>query len=217
MPPDQTPFSIAVTGHRDLRPQDLPALREEVANVFTTLRDQMPGRRLTLLSGIAEGADQLVADEALENGVQLTAVIPMPLEIYRDQMPPIVQQRLNELYALADSRVFLPLEGRTPDLLKTSEEARARGYEALALYLVGNCQALIALWDGRRSDKVGGTCRVVNYARFGSDPAGAQSVESHCQAVYHILTPRLSHPGPAQPIHTSLLACRSDPALLGRL
>ena len=207
MTSEPKPFSIAVTGHRDLRPQDLPALRHEAANVFKILRDQMPGRPLMLLSGIAEGADQLVAEVARENGVLLTAVMPMPFDIYREQMPPAAQQKLDDLYALADSRILLPLDGRTPDKLRKSEEARAECYEALAYYLVRNSQTLIALWGGRPSNKAGGTCRVVNYARFGSDPAGAQHVESHCECVYHVMTPRLSKPASAEQIRTSALKC----------
>lgn len=206
MIPEQTPYSIAVTGHRDLRPQDVPALRQEVANVFKTLRDRMPGRPLILLSGVAEGADQLVAEVARENGLLLTAVIPMPLDIYREQMAPVAQEKMDELYSLADSKVLLPSVGRTREELSTSEAARADCYEALALYLVRNSHALIALWDGRRSDKAGGTCRVVNYARFGADPAGAQRVESHCEAVYHVMTPRVRDKGPAEPIRTVVLA-----------
>ncbi len=203
----QTPFSIAVTGHRDIRPQDVPALRQQVANVFKTLHDRMPQRPLQLLSGLAEGADQLAAEVAVENSVSLSAIIPMPFDIYREQMPPVAQQKLDRLYALAHSRLLLPLDGRTPDELRSNEQTRAESYEALALYLVRNSQALIALWDGHPSDKAGGTCRVVNYARFGSDPAGAPHVESHCEAVYHVMTPRLSDPSPAEEVRTTALDC----------
>jgi hypothetical protein len=212
MTSDQTPFSIAVTGHRDIRPQDVPALRREVANIFEILRRRMPGRPLKLLSGIAEGADQLVAEVAHENRLLLAAVIPMPLDTYREQMSPAAQQKLDQLDALADSRILLPLDGRTADELRASEQARAQCYEALALYLVRNSHALIALWDGHRSDKAGGTCRVVNYARFGSDPAGAHNVETHCEAVYHVMTPRLSNPAPAPEIRTSVLEPLPPPA-----
>ena len=207
MTPESIPFSIGVTGHRDIRPQDIPALRAEIANVFSSIRQQSPGSALVLLSGLAEGADQLVAEVAHENGVLLTAVIPMPLDIYRQQMPPAAQHALDRLYALANSKVLLPLNGRASDQLRTSEEARAECYEDLALYLVRNSQAMIALWDGQRSDKVGGTCRVINYARYGSDPAGGGDVESHCEAVYHIMTPRLSNAEPAEPIQTTMLEC----------
>ena len=203
----QPPFSIAVTGHRDLRPEDLPALCREVTTIFESIRSRVPGRPLTLLTGLAEGADQLVAEVAQQNGVLLTAVIPMPLDIYAAQLPPQAQQQLETLYAGANSIFRLPLDGRTPEQLKNSETARAECYESLAIYLVQHCQALIALWDGRRSDKVGGTCRVVNYARFGCDPAGAQHIESHCEVVYHVMTPRLSSKEAVGPVCTTVLDC----------
>jgi len=202
-----TPFKIAITGHRDLRPQDLPALRREVGSVFDSLRVQMPGHPLMLLSALAEGADQLVAEIALDHGVQLAAILPMPLDIYRDTMPPEQQQKLDRLYALADVQITLPLEDRTLDHLRSSEESRAASYESLAHYLVGNSQALIALWDGRPSDKPGGTCRVVNYARSGKTPGSMQPVVSHCEVVYHVMTPRVSNGNATDEVQTTKLNC----------
>jgi hypothetical protein len=204
--PSPAPYVIAVTGHRDLRPQDVAALREEVRKVLVEIRIRMGSTPLLLLSGLAEGADQLVAEVALELGVPVGAVIPMPLDIYRVQMPEEAQKKLDELLARAEIRVELPLEGRTPEQLRTSNDALAACYEALALFLVRHGQALIALWDGKHSDKPGGTCRVVQYARFGATESG-EKVETHCEVVYHVVTPRLSGKGPAEEVRTVTLAC----------
>jgi hypothetical protein len=207
--PSPAPYVIAVTGHRDLRPQDLAALREEVRKVLVGIRSSVGGRSLLLLSGLAEGADQLVAEVALELGVPLGAVLPMPLDIYRVQMPEAAQKKLDELLALAKMRVELPLEGRTPEQLRTSNDALAACYEALAIFLVRHGQALIALWDGKHSDKPGGTCRVVQYARFGATERG-EKVETRCEVVYHVMTPRLSGEGPAEEIRTVTLERRAN-------
>jgi hypothetical protein len=204
--PSPAPYVIAVTGHRDLRPQDLAALREEVRKVLVGIRARVGSTPLLLLSGLAEGADQLVAEVALEVGVPLAAILPMPLDIYRVQMPEEAQKKLDHLLAQAEMRVELPLEGRTPEQLKTSNDALAACYEALALFLVRYGQALIALWDGKPSDKPGGTCRVVEYAGFG--PSGsAEKVETRCEVVYHVVTPRLSDQGPAEEVRTVTLEC----------
>jgi predicted RecB family endonuclease len=202
--PSPAPYVIAVTGHRDLRPQDVGALREAVRKILVGIRSRVAGRPLLLLSGLAEGADQLAAEVALELGVPLGAVLPMPLDIYRVQMPEAAQKKLDELLALAKMRVELPLEGRTPEHLRTSNDALAACYEALALFLVRHGQALIALWDGKHSDKPGGTCRVVQYARFGATESG-EKVETRCEVVYHVMTSRLSGKGPAEKIRTVTL------------
>jgi hypothetical protein len=202
-----SPLCIAVTGHRDLRPADLPTLRKEVAAVFKTLQELDRSKPLMLLSALAEGADQLVAEVALEQGIAVRAVLPMPIDIYRDQMPPDVQINLDRLRVRVDASITLPLGNLSLAQLRSSEEARATSYEALAHYLVGHCQVLIALWDGLPSDKPGGTCRVVNYARFGVAPCHSESVPSTCTAVYHILTPRLSNRESVGEVHTTLLDC----------
>ena len=59
--PSLVPFVVSVTGHRDLRSQDLDSLRHEVRSVFSGFRKRMPSTPMILLSGLAEGADQLVA------------------------------------------------------------------------------------------------------------------------------------------------------------
>jgi hypothetical protein len=206
------PFVIAVTGHRDLRPQDLGALRDEVRTVLAGLRSGMPDTPLLLLSGLAEGADQLTAEIALEQGVLLAAALPMPLDIYRVQMPEEAQKELDKLLALSKVKIELPLEGRTPEQIRTNKDAQAACYETLALFLVRHGRALIALWDGRHSDKAGGTCRVVQYACFGALTGSGQRVESGCEVVYHVVTPRVSDKGTPEKIRTVKLGCGSHQA-----
>jgi hypothetical protein len=196
------PYVVGVTGHRDLRPQDLAALRHEVTGVLETIRKQAPGCPVVLLSGLAEGADQLVAEVALEVGVLLAAVLPMPLEIYRTTMPEPAQKRLDDLLLRANFTITLPLDGRTIDQIRDSDDAQAACYEELAVFLVRNSQALLALWDGKPSEKLGGTGRVVRHA-----VAETRHSASQCRVVYHVMTPRLSGKGPAAPVATTTLAC----------
>jgi hypothetical protein len=211
------PYVIAVTGHRDLRPGDVPQLRAAVREVLTDLRGRTQ-QRLLLLSGLAEGADQLAAEVALDEGVLLAAAIPMPLDIFREQMEPAGQRELERLMGLSAVEIFLPIAGpagqagRTEEAVRTSEEARAECYETLARYLVRQGRALLALWDGQPSEKLGGTCRVVQYARFGRADAAAERVESNCEAVYQIVTPRVSGTGAAPEIQTIVLPCEPGPA-----
>lgn len=201
------PFVMAVTGHRDLRPQDLGALRQEVGKVLAEVRGRMPTTPLLLLSGLAEGADQLAAEVALEQGVLLAAALPMPLDIYRVQMPEEAQEKLAKLLALSEVTIELPLEVRTLEQIRTNQDVQAACYEALAHFLVRHCQALIALWDGRYSDKAGGTSRVVQYACFGALTANAERVQSPCEVVYHVMTPRVSDDGPPEEIRTVTISC----------
>src|ERR1700730_6446419 len=89
---DRLPLVIGVTGHRDLRDQDLRRLEEEVASIIGKLKSEYLGGSsggekseppIIVLSRLAEGADRLVAKVALANGAELIAPLPMPAEEYR--------------------------------------------------------------------------------------------------------------------------------------
>src|SRR4051812_43807947 len=81
--PDRLPLVIGVTGHRDLRDQDIPRLEETVAAIIDGLRHDYLGRGgetpIIVMSSLAEGADRLVARVALAQGARLVAPMPMPV------------------------------------------------------------------------------------------------------------------------------------------
>ena len=183
--------------------------------MLSRVRSHVPDRPLLLLSALAEGADQLAAEVALEQGITLAAVLPMPLDIYRVQMAEESLMMLDKLLALSDVEIAISLGSDTLEQISTSMDARAQCYEALARYLVCHADVLIALWDGRESEKLGGTCRVVQYARFSRAPGAKEIVESQCETVFHVITPRVSNKRPAQDIQTVTLACETHevPAL----
>jgi hypothetical protein len=173
-------FTVGVTGHRDLRPADVPMLEAAVRAVFDDLRHHRPATRIVLLSALAEGADQLAARVALACGVPLIAVLPMPKRFYRSTLDGPSREPFDELAAQASEVIELPLGSVTLGELAASGAARAERYDALAVYLVKHSQALIALWDGVASEKKGGTAQVV--AGMREDGRGS---------VHHILTRRL--------------------------
>ena len=51
------PIVIGVTGHRDLREQDIQMLRELVSNKLKQLMIQYPNSEFVMLNSIASGAD----------------------------------------------------------------------------------------------------------------------------------------------------------------
>src|SRR5258708_20873104 len=90
--PDRLPLVIGVTGHRDLRDEDVPKLEAEVAAIIAGLRlDYLEGDSETpiiVLSALAEGADRLVARVALAQGARLLPPLPLPPQEYcRDFEP----------------------------------------------------------------------------------------------------------------------------------
>ena len=60
------PFIVAVTGHRDLVPEEIPIIRSRVRDCLFSLRYEYPSRIIVVMSSLADGADRLVAEEALQ-------------------------------------------------------------------------------------------------------------------------------------------------------
>ena len=150
----------------------------------------MPSTPLMLLSALAEGADQLVARVALSSGVQLSAVLPMPVAIYRPTLDESAQEPFDALIAQASVVIDLPLGGATAEQLAISADSRVDRYEALAVFLVNHSQALIALWDGVPSEKKGGTAQVVRYMLEGAPDTSEKRPPA--RPVYHVQTARLT-------------------------
>lgn len=208
------PLVIGVTGHRDLRPEDERLLRDEVVKVFDEIRCRYlkgsPNGRLDdldtpviLLSALAEGADRLVTEVALQQGAILIAPLPMEENEYRaDFRPPMAlhpnaEAEFDRLLGQAFARIEMPYRaGSARALIQTDENRRAEQYQDVGLYIASHCHVLIALWNGDAADrKPGGTAEVVSFKRDGIPMALSRSMRtaldgSEIGPVIHVVTPR---------------------------
>ena len=190
--PPKPPFAltVGVVGHR---PRDLakdppngevPAPREErlkkieddvsaalkvIKNAATQSREDYAAYFcqepvLTLVSALAEGADTIAADVALDLGYELDAPLPFAREDYESDFETAkAKANLNRL--LGRARRVLELPGRRSSAAGTVEDSRIeanRAYEAAGLtvlsqsgYLVGN-MGWFALAGTRRYCRNGG-------------------------------------------------------------
>ena len=115
--PDRLPLVIGVTGHRDLRDQDVAKIEQQVAAVIAGLRRDYLGddgeTPIIVLSALAEGADRLVARVAIAHGARLIAPLPMPLDEYRRDFEPGLKAGnmadFDALFAQAIAAPVMPL------------------------------------------------------------------------------------------------------------
>jgi hypothetical protein len=117
-----------------------------------------------VLTPLAEGAGQLVAKVALGLGLQLIVPLPMPRDLYLEGFASDAgRQEFNRLIDQAE--VFeLPLAaGNTREAIERPGPARDKQYAQLGIYLSGHCHLLLAIWNGKQSDQLGGTAQVVHY------------------------------------------------------
>ena len=162
---------VGITGHRDLRDEQLPGLRAQVRDFFLGLRRGYPGLPITLLSPLAAGADQLVTEVARELAIRVVAVLPVPATMYyADFEDPGARATFDQ--QLADADVMeLPLRPATDaNAISHAGHARDLQYAQAGIFASSHCHILLALWDGEPSGLLGGTAQVVSFHLQGSMP-----------------------------------------------
>jgi hypothetical protein len=208
-------LSIGIAAHRDLVDAELPGLEISLRAFFNELRADFPRLNIKLISQLAEGGDQLAARIAIEMGFRLTTVLPMPQSEYeRDFSTPGEVTKFRELLQRSDSVIEVPHE--TPsdlDLIssETTDDptisfARNRQYARAGIFTSNHCQILLALWDGKRGEHLGGTGSVVHYhltsvmEGFDDDDAPASLLsDDENDMAYHIVCSRNRPGGTPEP------------------
>jgi hypothetical protein len=155
-------LTVGVTGHRNLVAAEIPALKQKVREFFLRLRAEYPDLTLQLITPLAEGADRLVTDVAVDLGVELLIVLPMPQTEYEKDFSS--QQATEEFRGTVDAARVIQLPAVSPDKATAGIlSSRQRQYAQLGVFVSNHCQVLLALWDGKETREVGGTAGVVNY------------------------------------------------------
>lgn len=154
---------VGVSGHRDLHPDDITRLREAVTDFVHQLKAHLPNTELRLIVGMAEGADLLVAQEALDLGVPVEAVLPMPLDHYAADFDAETLACLTELLRHPQVRC-VELSADAAAGAPVGPHSRAQRdamYANLTDTLIRRSSLLLALWDGQPSPLPGGTADTV--------------------------------------------------------
>jgi len=204
------PLVVGVTGHRDLRADELPGIRQRVRALFLELRERYPLRKLRLLTPLAEGADRLVAEEALALDVEIRVVLPMPRDLYyADFGSESSIAEFNALYRRASDVLTLPLARNHPlDAIREPGPARDLQYAQAGVFLSAHCHILLALWDGKMSGKLGGTAQVVRFHHHDIMPGYSTRsvatqqmlIDDESDLIYHVVCSREGPDGvPAEP------------------
>ncbi|HEY6327638.1 MAG TPA: hypothetical protein VIW73_14120 [Candidatus Cybelea sp.] len=207
------PLLLGVVGHR-LLPDPSDELRRVVRVLLDGFRARYAATPIVLLSALAEGADRLVAREALDAGFSLVVPLPMPREEYeKDFVTPESLAEFRALLSRASASFVVP--PAAPEIFAD----RSALYANCGAYIARRSFELIALWDGEDSTKTGGTAEIVGF-RLDGIPTPYVSEEhaydpSVCGPVIHVLTPREAVGAGVRPYEVTMVYPRSaliDPA-----
>jgi hypothetical protein len=166
-----TPLVIGVTSHRNIPAREVESIRRRVRDLLAQFQQQFPHLPLVVLSALAEGGDQWVAQEGLECGARLIAPLPLPREIYAQDFTDAATRAAFDSLCERAHVIQLPLlPGHTLIDIAQSGVERNRQYAQAGAFVARHCHLLLAIWDGKTSDKLGGTAQVVDYYLGGAMP-----------------------------------------------
>ncbi len=162
---------VGVTCHRNIPERQIEPIRQRVRDFFLGLRDDFPALPLTVLSALAEGGDQLAAQVALDVGARLVVPLPMPRQMYAgDFSGPAGRDGFIALCEQAQTIDLPLLPGSSMASIASSGLDRDLQYAQAGVFIARHCHILLAIWDGRPSDLLGGTAQVVAYHCNGNMP-----------------------------------------------
>lgn len=188
------PFVVGMSGHRD--PRNISDVSKRCKQVFEYINSNSLSTPKILLSGMADGADQIAVKAALEADWQVIAVLPMPREEYLNDFDELGQERLKKLLDSCMQIIELPLvqaEQIDPDVL----EPRQQQYRNLGAFMIRHSQLMVLCWDGDDSLQAspGGTLEVGRNCKKGVESDGESRLQP-LRTVDTILVPTARVSGP---------------------
>src|SRR5690348_6228227 len=215
-----TPLVIGVTSHRNIPAREVERIRARVRDLFAQWRREFPHSPLVVLSALAEGGDQLVAEEGLACDARLIAPLPLPRDLYeRDFTDAATRAAFDALCAQAHVIQLPLLPGHSPGDVAQPGRERDRQYAQAGAFVARHCHLLLAIWDGKINDRLGGTAQVVQYFLGGAMPGhierrrGAQRYQlggSDERLVCHLVCSREEQDGaPEAPLRPGQIIWRT--------
>ena len=144
---------IGVSGHRSYNDEATVTSMTDSVLERVLADDAAP----TVVSNLAAGADQLVAELVLNRiGAILEVVLPLPVDDYGDDFTtPDSLRHFTDLLVKASSVTVID---------QIPGESRESAYARAGQAIVDACDVLVALWDGQPARGQGGTAEMVQYA-----------------------------------------------------
>jgi len=176
-----TPIVLGATGHRDIAESDHGILKKAICDELQKIAKQCVHSPLILVSGLAEGADRLLALCALECGWHIAAILPLSQSEYEKDFAS--QDSIDEFRKLLSECVWV----------KSLDEKHGRPecYRQMGFELAKQSQILISVWDGHHENGPGGTAEVIRNFRQGLPMA--RPLLPDAGPVIHVLARRSVH------------------------
>lgn len=144
--PMRASAKVGVTGHQQREGLDWVWVREQIRDVLSSA-----GPFIEALTSLAVGTDQVFAEEAIRLKVSLTAVIPFA-----------GYERCFDGAGLTAYRGLLAASQQHKVLDTAGDEQQS--FLAAGIFVAEQSDLLLAVWDGKPAQGLGGTADIVRHA-----------------------------------------------------
>jgi hypothetical protein len=204
------PLVVGITSHRNILAVEEAGVRQRLRDFLEMLRREFPQLPLTVLSPLAVGGDQWAAEEGLALGARLIAALPMSHAQYlEDFVPGAERDAFERLCAHAEIVDVPAVTGDSVASHIPRGQERDALYAQAGVYVSNHCHVLLAIWDGKDSEMLGGTAQIARYHLSGTKPSQSDRRRSAVhrlgnedeRLVFHIVCSRTQVDGsPASPL-----------------
>lgn len=155
---------IGGAGHRYLLSCEIPHYREMIKEYLKSIIQN--DQRYLVVTPLADGADRLLVEVAIEMGIEYAVLLPMELELYDRDFDSDSRRELHRLIegAIAVSAVELYADN-TLEAISKYGVARDFQYREAGRILAESSDLFIALWDGEENYLLGGTADIIKWRR----------------------------------------------------
>ena len=160
--PGLVPITLGITGHRDIPDSDISLIESAINSCLETVDKDYPNSPKVLISGLAEGVDQIAALCAVNKGWKLHALLALPKEEFLTTF-----DQTNKKTSIANLE-FLLGKSSWITVASDSNTPAPECFINVAHLIAQKAQWLIACWDGIEALKAdGGTSYTVKVFRDG--------------------------------------------------
>lgn len=162
-------ITLGVTGHRNIDVKD-KTLINRIKAELRSIRETHQETEFVIISGLAEGADRLVAKLAQkELNAKLIAVLAVPEESFKMDFADANSRReFKTLLNKSETIITSPLLSKKA--WQSYTPSRNNQYAWIGAFIAVHSNYLLAIWDGKPARGRGGTAEVVRWFKGGRIP-----------------------------------------------
>jgi len=155
---------VGVSAHRNIAECYKKDIKKLVTQAFEGLKRAFPQSEIITVNGLAAGGDMLCAEVALQCGLKVRAVLPVPEKEYLNPRD-FTEEQKREYFKIKSSAGIKEAAALSEGFGQT--EAERNSAFRVQTEFVANQNFLLALWDGTPPDSADacGTSAAVSFAR----------------------------------------------------